>query len=180
MVYVALLRGINVGGNNKIAMALLKTAFERLGFYDVKTYINSGNIIFRADDQTELELAAAIERVIKQDFGLDIKVLVRNRETIQTIARTLSPCWVNDQTMKCDVMFLWEDVDNPRVVEQLAIKPDLEDAIYVKGALLWRVTRKYITRSGMMKMVGTELYKKITVRNCNTLRKIAAIMNAYE
>lgn len=180
MIYVALLRGINVGGNNKVGMAKLKTTFERLGLSHVKTYINSGNIIFRETaSRSQPELVLVIEKVIEEDFSLSIKVLLRDYENIQAIESALPKSWVNNQDMKCDVMFLWKEFDSPKVLELLTIKPEIEDVQYVKGALIWRVDKENVTKSGMMRLVGTDIYKKMTVRNVNTLRKIVAIMEDY-
>jgi uncharacterized protein (DUF1697 family) len=74
------------------------------------------------------------------------------------------------------VIFLGEEVDAPEVLEQLVIKPDIDEVRYVPGAVLWRVERSKVTRSGLMRLVGTELYAQTTVRNCNTLRKLAGMM----
>lgn len=176
MIYVALLRGINVGGKNKVAMAQLKLVFESLGFTKVKTYINSGNVIFCDIDHTFAELAPLIEQAIEDDFGFHVHVVVRSLPEIQTIAKTLSKTWVNDQDMKCDVIFLWEEVDNKKVLEQLVIKPGIDDVQYVAGAILWRVDRADASKSGLMKIIGTDLYKKMTIRNANTLRKLLILM----
>jgi uncharacterized protein (DUF1697 family) len=85
MRYVALLRGINVGGNTMIKMAELKMSFENLGFKNVASYINSGNLAFDAGKAAEEKLVAKIERRIKQDFGLDIQVMVRDRAAIEDV-----------------------------------------------------------------------------------------------
>ena len=177
MVYVALLRGINVGGKNRVEMARLKIAFESLGFTDVKTYINSGNIIFADSSHAQPELIGIIEKAIEIDFGFTVKVVVKSYEQIKTMATALPNTWVNDNTMKGDVMFLWEAVDNKDVIKQLIIKPDIDIVKYVPGAILWRVDRQNVGRSGLMKIVGTPLYQQITVRNVNTLRKLYALMS---
>ena len=106
MIYVALLRGINVGGNNKIGMKQLKETFEQAGMYNVVTYINSGNIIF-ADDQTRkdahAEISAILEQAIAADFDLQIKVLVRDMDEITSVIQALPSSWTNDDQAK--VMF---------------------------------------------------------------------------
>lgn len=177
MVYAALLRGINVGGKNKVEMARLKNVFEKAGFSDVKTYINSGNIIFSDDNRTKNEITKILEYSIENEFDLKINVLVRDIHNINEIASSLPDTWVNDKKTKCGVMFLWEGYQEPNVLEQLKIKPGIDTVKYVGGAIVWHVDRKNVTKSGMMKIVGTELYKKMTVRNCNTVRKVAALMN---
>ncbi len=177
MVYVALLRGINVGGNNKVDMKTLKTSFETLGHTDVITYINSGNIIFRSDNADVKQLETKLEKQIEDDFGLSIRVILRTLANISLVEKAIPISWTNDSTMKTDVMFLWEEVDSPRVLEQLTIKPDIDEVKYVNGAVIWRVDRDKVTRSGLLKIIGSDLYKLMTIRNVNTLRKIKRIMD---
>lgn len=180
MTYVALLRGINVGGKNKVDMKQLRSTFERVGMQNVRTYINSGNVIFGHESLDASELARTLEDAIEEDFGFHVKVLLRDSGAVAAILEALPDDWANDQSAKCDVMFLWEEVDGPEVVDQLTIKPEIDDVRYVSGALLWRVPREKVTRSGMMKIVGTELYTHMTVRNCNTLRKLAELIRAAD
>lgn len=80
--------------------------------------------------------------------------------------------------MRCYVMFLWEDVDKRSVLKRLTIKEDLDDVKYVPGAVIWRVDRDKLTRSGMMKLTSDELYQQMTIRNCNTVRKLIEMMKA--
>src|SRR4051812_6155577 len=108
MIYVALLRGINVGGNNKIAMSELKATFEKAGMTNVSTYINSGNVIFEDTSHSIPQLTKVIESAIERDFGFAVKVLIRDLPAMEAVIKTLPDAWVNDDAMKCDVMFLWE------------------------------------------------------------------------
>lgn len=176
MKYVALLRGINVGGDRKVDMNRLRTTFERVGLDEVRTYINSGNVIFSARPADAPNLKRALERAIKVDFGFAVKVLLRDANEMAALLEELPDDWANDDAAKCDVIFLGEDVDSPEVLEQLVIKPDIDDVRYVPGAVLWRVERPNVTRSGLMRLVGTDLYAQTTVRNCNTVRKLAELM----
>lgn len=175
MVYVALLRGINVGGNNKVEMAHLKKTFEGLGLTGIKTYIDSGNIIFK-DSRPAPKLVPVLEAAIEKDFGFSVKVLLRTAANIATITKALPEKWVNDAAMKCDVMFLWEHYDNKGVLKEIVIKPGIDDVKYVPGAILWRVDKSVVTRSGLLRVVGTDLYKHMTIRNCNTVRKLHELM----
>jgi len=178
VVYVALLRGINVGGKNKVDMKQLKVVFEDAGMTSVRTYINSGNVIFSSSDRSRARLAGLLEKAIAHKFGFKIAVLVRDLRSMRTVMKALPKSWVNDATMRCDVMFLWDDVARASVVKELAIKPEIEEVKYVAGALLWRVDRKGVTRSGQMQMARSPLYKKMTIRNCNTARKLLELMEA--
>jgi uncharacterized protein (DUF1697 family) len=85
--YVALLRGINVSGRNKIAMGDLRDLFETLGHTDVRTYIQSGNVVFAAKAETPPRVQAAIEKRIADAFGLDVGVLVRTRGELATVLK---------------------------------------------------------------------------------------------
>ncbi|SDN06182.1 Uncharacterized conserved protein, DUF1697 family [Fictibacillus solisalsi] len=180
MVYAALLRGINVGGKNKIDMKLLKKTFERIGMSSVVTYINSGNIIFTVSGQSKTTLSHLLEETIHTDFGLQIKVLVRSLDDFKKVIQSLPETWKNDQQMRSDVLFLWDEMDNESVLNHLVINPQIDTVKYVPGAILWSVEKKNITKSGMTKLVGSKPYRHITVRNVNTTRKIYELMEVTE
>lgn len=180
MIYVALLRGINVGGNNKVNMPQLKAAFERIGLENVRTYINSGNIVFRDTSNAPGKLVDLIERTIHEEFGFRVSVLIRDINAIRTVIEALPDDWSNGQTMKCDVLFLWDDIDQEDILNQLIVKPGIDTVRYVPGAILFAVDRTNVTKSGLMRLIGTPLYKRMTIRNCNTTRKLFEIMNAAE
>ena len=112
MTYVALLRGINVGGNRKVDMKALKATFERAGMGDVRTYINSGNVIFGSDSRDKVSLARTLEAAIEADFGFPVRVLLRDAEDMRVLVDALPDEWVNGSEAKCDVMFLGDEVDS--------------------------------------------------------------------
>jgi uncharacterized protein (DUF1697 family) len=86
LTYVALLRGINVGGNKKIGMKDLQALVAGLGHSDVSTYIQSGNVIFRSAVTNEAELSRGIEEAIARDLGMQVSVLLRSREELAHVA----------------------------------------------------------------------------------------------
>lgn len=176
VIYVALLRGINVGGNNKVDMKTLRGTFERVGMKDVRTYINSGNVIFNSGARDPRRLATKLEKTIEADFGFHVKVLLRDIDAMRAVVKALGGTWINDDTMKCDVMFLWDEVDTPEVVDELPLKPGIDNARYIPGAILWAADLPNATRSGLSKLAGTPLYKQMTIRNRNTARKLLALM----
>ena len=180
MIYAALLRGINVGGHNKVDMKLLKQTFERVGMESVITYINSGNVVFIDQKHGAAEISVLLERAIFEDFNLKIKVLIRSIEDFDCMMKILPASWKNDDTMKCDVLFLWEEFDRETLLEELEIKSGIDTVLYTPGAILWSVDKGNVTRSGLMKVVGTALYKNMTVRNVNTARKIYEIMQTVK
>lgn len=178
MLYVALLRGINVGGKNKVDMKKLKQAFEEAGMSSVTTYINSGNIIFADNSHPKEQLAPILERAIESQFNLKINILIYDVDEFGEIAQAIPENWANDQQMKSDVLFLWQVVDDKTVLDGLTVKPDVDRVIYVPGAILWAVDRDKVTRSGMVKIVGSALYQRVTIRNVNTVRKIQALLQS--
>ncbi len=176
MTYVALLRGINVGGKNKVEMAKLKQTFERLGFVSVKTFIASGNVVFHTEEIDPAKLTRRIESAIKADFGIRIKVVLRDQKSMGKLVKAIPTSWVNDKVMKCDVMFLSEEVDNKTVLTQLPFDSAIEDVKYVPGAVIWRIDRDKAARSRMFRIVGTKLHQHMTIRNPNTVRKLYELM----
>ncbi|WP_348623218.1 DUF1697 domain-containing protein [Paenibacillus peoriae] len=180
MIYIALLRGINVGGNNKIEMKKLKQTFENAGMGHVTTYINSGNIIFSSQGQSNEELSLKLEQAILEDFSLPIRVIVRNMKEIQSIMEALPNEWSNDTQMKSDVMFLWDEINDISVLDRLPLKTGIGHVIYTTGAVLSSVSKEQVTKSGLTKLVGTKLYQQMTVRNVNTTRQIYKLMQMAE
>lgn len=174
MKYVALLRGINVGGKSTVSMARLKQVFEQVGMASVSTYINSGNVFFSSELSREEDIAVILERTIETQFGFAVKALVRSSDRLLATAQALPKTWVNDPTMKCDVIFLWPEIDTPDILEKVQLNPVVDTVKYVSGALLWSVKRANRNKSRLTKLVGTNLYKQMTIRNCNTVRTLAA------
>lgn len=176
MKYVALLRGINVGGNNKIAMAVLKASFESAGFTDVSTYINSGNVLFETKTADTEKIAAEIEALISSQFLLDIPVVVRTAESIQTIVKKIPADWQNNKEQKTDVIFLWEEFASKKTLRLIDTNPKVDTLLYVDGAIVWHLEKKDYSKSGMNGFVSTKIYKHMTARNVNTVRKLAELL----
>lgn len=174
MTHVALLRGINVGGNRPVNMARLREVIEGLGHTEVRTYINSGNAIFNSEGAKDP--TKAITTGIAEEFGFPVDVLIKDLSAIENVERAIPEHWVDDKTMRTYVMFLWGEFDKPEIMDDLPIREDMDNVIYVEGALIWQVERKNVTKSGMNKVVSGPLYKAMTIRNANTVRKIAAMM----
>lgn len=178
MRYVALLRGVNVGGNSTVPMADLRSVFEGIGFEAVRTYINSGNVVFTAPEQDRASLTSRIEGAIEARFGFPVATLVRDIGEVRSIVAALPPEWTNDSAQRCDVFFLWGDADRPSVIDQVRWDPELEDVVYTPGALLWHLDRANVRRSKVPRIIGTPIYRLFTIRNCNTARKLLELLEA--
>jgi uncharacterized protein (DUF1697 family) len=177
MIYIALLRGVNVGGKGVVSMSGLKSCFEQLGFSHVRTYINSGNVIFNTEQTDSGILAQRIEAMLDQTFEPGIRVLIKTRDELKWLTEAIPADWANDSEARCDVMFLWPEIDRPRTLNDIASSPDIEDVRYYPGAIVWRIDRPYVTKSRMTRIIGTKMYKQITIRNINTVRKLLTLAN---
>ncbi len=143
MKYVALLRGINVGGNNRIEMERLQKMFVKVGFSDVKTYLNTGNVIFSASSEPS---SKTLSEAIEAAFGIDVPVLVLEANTICRIAESIPESWKNDSDQKSDVCYLFPEIDDATIVMKVGCNSDIETGLYVPGALLWNIERKFYSR----------------------------------
>lgn len=180
MIYVALLRGINVGGNAKVEMPRLKQVFEGLGLGNVKTYINSGNVVFSDHGTTPATLTSNIEAAIEQEFGLCIHVIIRDIKNITALNKFIPQDWMNNSEMRTDVLFLWEEIDSPHILQHIDINPAIENLLYEHGALIWNIAREHVTKGAGVKLIKTDLYKKMTERNINTVRKLLSLMQEVQ
>jgi uncharacterized protein (DUF1697 family) len=175
-VFVALLRGINVGGNNMIRMSSLKASFESMGFKDVTTYINSGNIIFRAKKGDARRLERNIEQMLSKEYQLECKVVVRSFSEIANLVEHLPKNWGDDNDWRYNVMYLRHSIDSEKVLDLLELKKDIEQVVYCPGTLLWSVRVSDATRTSMNKLPGRKVFQDMTVRNLNTTRKLYELM----
>lgn len=173
MKYLALLRGINVGGNKKVNMAILKGVFESLGFDNVSTYINSGNVIFESDNDDFSHIESALE----EKFGFEIKIVVRDEDNIRYLAESIPSKYENNAEQKTDILFLWDDFDSPDSIDLIKTNPDIDNVHYISGAIVWNISKSNYSKSGMHKFIGSSVYKHMTARNINTVRKLAELMS---
>ncbi len=178
MKYVALLRGVNVGGKGAVNMANLKTCFEQLGYEHVQTYINSGNVIFTAPAGSQPVLAERLEQAIEEAFGLHVKVLVKNLSEMQALVHAIPENWIDNKEQKCTVLFLWPEVDSEAMLEQLSWQAADESVRYYPGAIVWHTSKKFASKSRVLRINQAESYKQMTARNPNTVRKLLALMEA--
>ncbi|MBK8304822.1 MAG: DUF1697 domain-containing protein [Chloracidobacterium sp.] len=123
MRYIALLRGINVGGNTMIKMTELKAVFERLGFENVATYINSGNISFDAKKTAEEKLVAKIEKAILSEFKKTVPVMVRERDAINGILSNNPYDGQFESHKHMHVLFLKEEMSPEKTAQLLEAAP---------------------------------------------------------
>ena len=179
-VFVALLSGVNVGGNNMISMRSLKESFEKMGFTQVSTYINSGNIIFTTKDDDARKLEVKIEQMLLKEYQLDSKVVLRNLAEMAKLVKGLPPGWGGDSSWRYNVIFLRHTIDSKKILADLPVKSDIEEIVYRPGTLLWSAQASEASRSNMVKLASKKIYKDMTVRNLNTTRKLYELMKKVD
>jgi len=172
MKYIALLRGINVGGNRKVEMKKLRGLFESLDCTNVSTYLNSGNVIFETDKKQE-RIQSEIRNNLEKVFGFKVPILVKSEDEVKAIANSIPEEWRNDSVQKTDVAYLFKEIDSEKTIDELPIKREFIDIRYVKGAIFWNIKRKDYNKSRVNKIIGHRSYQFMTMRNINTARHLA-------
>jgi uncharacterized protein (DUF1697 family) len=175
-VFVALLRGVNVGGNNMISMKSLKESFEAMGFTNVSTYINSGNIIFQSKEDDPRKLEKKIEQMLSNDYQLESKVVLRSLPEMEKLVKTLPQNWGDNSDWRFNVIFLRHSIDSEKILDELPANSDIEEVLYRPGTLLWSVQASEANRSKFVKLSTRKSFKDMTVRNLNTTRKLYELM----
>jgi uncharacterized protein (DUF1697 family) len=175
-VFVALLRGVNVGGNNMISMKSLKESFETLGFVNVSTYINSGNIIFQSKEADPRKLERKIEQMLSSDYQLDSKVVLRSLSEMEKLMNDLPRSWNEDSSWRYNVIFLRYSIDSEKILTELPANSDIEQVVYRPGALLWSTQATQMSQSQLGKLSSRKTFRDMTVRNLNTTRKLYELM----
>lgn len=176
--YIALLRGINVGGNNIIPMARLRASFEEMGFSGVTTYIASGNVVFTADGKatSRAKLTKTIESSLDEAFGYASRVVVLSAAEIAQVVAEAPAGFGKDKTRyRYDVIFVKPPLVASEVVGEVPTKEGVDVVVAGAHALYFRRVVAKATQSRLSKLVQLPLYKSVTIRNWNTTEKLAAL-----
>jgi uncharacterized protein (DUF1697 family) len=174
--YVALLRGINVGGNNLIPMAKLKACFVESGFENVSTYIASGNVLFEASEPAA-KLERRIEQILTATFSYQSSVVLRSKKQMKdVVARAPKGFGSEPAKYRYDVLFLKSTL-TPRIAMKSVLMKEGVDAAYTGPGVLYfsRLVAK-ATQSRLSKIASSPIYKSLTIRNWNTTTKLVALM----
>ena len=175
--YIALLRGINVGGKNKVSMSELKKLFEDFGFQDVVTYINSGNIIFSSSQTDEIKLKEECEVLITSKFQLDVPVMITSAQDLKSALNHAPYWWGQDKDSKHNAIFVMPPTTVEEVFQEVgAYKPEYEIVDHYGKVIFWSAPAKTMSRTRWLKIVGSAVYDSITIRNANTFKKLAELV----
>lgn len=154
--YIALLRGINISGKNKISMSQLKLCFTELGYIDVYTYLNSGNIVFSIDESDEIVLAETIREMIQQQFGLEIPVFVILQEKLIRLLEKAPAWWgTEDKEIYDNLIFIMPPATAEEIAEKIGEPTKELEQIYIcDNAIFWSFDRKKYSKANWWKKNG--------------------------
>ncbi len=180
--YVVLIRGINVGGKNKVSMTGLRKRLEELGFFNVSTYIASGNVILQSNKRAKA-VKTQIEKVLPETFKLDdelIKVLVLTPNQLQDIIDN-KPKDFGEQPEKyhSDAIFLM-GIDSDKAMPAFNPREGVDKVWRGDGVIYSQRLSSQRTKSRLSKIMGSPVYKSMTIRNWNTTTKLLDILKKME
>lgn len=177
--YVALLRGINVGGKNPIKMTELRACFEEQGFRDVATYIQSGNVVFAADATRGAELVHKIERTLAAAFDYEASVAVRSRTQMRAVVeRAPAGFGADPSKYRSDVIFLKPPLTARAAMKGIYTRDGVDQAFAGTGVLYFSRLTSRASQSQLSRIVGTPIYQSMTIRNWNTTTKLQQMVDA--
>jgi uncharacterized protein (DUF1697 family) len=175
--YVAWLRGINVGGRNKVSMAELRDAFEAAGFTEVATYIQSGNVLFESGaPRTSLE--DDIEAMLERRFGIPLVVVVRSHQQLRSVVeRAPQGFGESPETYHSDAIFLKGPLTSGQAVRVVRQRDGVDQVWKGTGVLYFARLSERRTQSKMSSIVGTPEYQQMTIRSWRTTTKVLDLLD---
>ncbi len=175
--YLALLRGINVGGKNIIRMTDLRDCFENNGFNNVLTYIQSGNVIFSCEEKDMSQLTHRVETMLSERFNYASKiVLVSFQQLSEVVSHAPDHFGSDPKRFKYDVIFVATPLTVDEAINCIKTREGV-DRVYPGAKVLYysRLASKSV-QSYLSKQVGMPVYKNLTIRNWNTTSKLLQLM----
>ena len=175
--YLVLLRGINVGGKNIIKMVDLKASFEEMGFSNVVTYIQSGNVVLQSQDKDKAALTTKIEKGLSKRLNFDEKVVVISQKELAAIVKSAPEGFGKEEKKyRYDVIFLKEPMTPKEAMESVKVREGVDTAYAGKKALYFSRLISRASQSHLTKIIGMPVYQNMTIRNWNTTTKLLALM----
>jgi len=177
--FVALLRGINVGGKNLIPMAALRACFEEHGFDDVATYIQSGNVVFASAERSIPKLTAHIEDRLSATFDYNARVVVRSRTQMRSVVdRAPQGFGAEPAAYRYDVLFLKPPLQSRPALASVPTRDGVDQAWSGPGVFYYSRLISRATQSRMSRVVAMPIYQQMTIRNWNTTTKLLQMLEA--
>jgi len=176
--YLALLRGINVGGSNVIRMADLRACFESMGLSGVTTYIQSGNVLFRAQARNRVTLTGEIERALSRSFDYESRVVLVTHQGLRKVVDGAPQGFGRSpQKYRYDVVFLKEPMTSREAMKSVTPREGVDTAHGGKGVLYFSRLIAKASRSHLIRLTSLPVYRLMTIRNWNTTTRLLAMMD---
>lgn len=171
--YVALIRGINVGGHKKVPMAILRDVLNKADFQDVKTYIQSGNIVFKSIEKNSKTIERIIQKSIESYFSFLVPVIVKTKEELQFI---FDSCHLSDEKRRESYFVLFNDIPDSELVKEVeSITFENEEFSIVRDCLYFYSSTGYGRTKFNMNSIEKKLKVNATSRNFKTIVKLLEI-----
>jgi len=174
--YIVLFRGINVGGKNIIKMDKLKAVFEELNYSSVKTYIQSGNVIFDDHEIDRKKLKENIGKALLKILGNDLSFAILTYNEIKQIVNEKPEGFGEDKENKYDIIYLMEPLKVKNAIKEIKTRNGVDEIYPGKKVIYISRSIKYLSKSYLSKIMKTSIYSNITIRNWNTTKKIYELM----
>ena len=177
MEYVALLRGINVGGKNKVVMSELRELIARAGFTNVRSYINSGNLLFEADTPVE-DVAQIVEDILERNYDFPIRLAILTGEDYLAELADL-PDWWHGDVARRDALFYTRGLDRSHVRERIEAMELGDEAVHFgERAVFWGKfdDKEFLKTAYHKRLLREDFYRQVTIRSGATVEKIAALL----
>ena len=178
MEYVALLRGINVGGNNKVVMSELRAQIAAAGFGHVRTYINSGNLLFEAEAPRE-DVAQAVEDILASHYDFPIRLALLTGQDYLAQLDEL-PDWWHGEVARRDALFYTRGLDRDLVRERIEAMELGDEAVHFgEHAVFWGKfdEKSFLKTAYHKRLLREDFYRQVTIRSGSTVEKIAAMLS---
>lgn len=179
--YLALCRGINVGGKNIIKMKDIKNIFQKMYFTDIITYIQSGNIIFTdINGYDKITVTTMIEAVMSKQFNYEARIVLLTGQELIEVMNDIPPRFGEDTgNYRYDVWFLKEPLTATEAIQHIRIREGVDTAYAGKRVIYTSRLISLAGKSYLSKIIQHPMYRQITIRNWNTAKKLWALMGAF-
>ena len=180
MEYVALLRGINVGGNNKVVMSELREQIAAEGFTNVRSYINSGNLLFEAGaDAPREDVTQAVEDLLARRYDFPIQLALLTAQDYLAQLDEL-PDWWHGEVARRDALFYTRGLDRSHVRERIEAMELGDEAVHFgEHAVFWGKfdEKSFLKTAYHKRLLREDFYRQVTIRSGSTVEKIAAMLS---
>jgi len=175
--YLALLRGINVGGKNIIKMSDLKACFESIGFSDVMTFIQSGNVLFKSEEENKNIITKNIKKVLSKRFDYNSNIVVISDQQLNKVVEEAPQGFGKGTNLfKYDVIFIIEPLTPKEVMKDVSIKEGVDFAWEGENVLYFSRLISQAGKSHLSRIIKLPVYQYITIRNWNTTTKLLELL----